>query len=517
MRFDLGAISIDEEQRALTRDGEAVPVEPLVFDAILYLIRHRDRVVTKAEMVDAIWSGRAISDATLSSCVRSARRALGDDGKTQAMIKTFHRRGFRFVGLASVAAVPAEPPPPAPADLDLTLPARPSIAVLPFATLAAHADQRLLANGLVQDITSRLARTRWLFVTARASAERFRAQADDPAAVGRALGVRYLLHGSVIRSADRFRTTVALTETDSGYEVWSQMFDRNLSDLFAVQDEICDLLVSGVESGIALQERQAASLRPIASLDAWGAYHRANDFLFDYSPGSRAEAAKLLDHAARLDPASARVTAAQSFLKWQDAFFEATGDRAGDVRQAMALGERAVGLDPLDPQAHWALGRAARLVEDMDYSVEELATAVDLNPSYANAHYSLGSGLKFQGRMEVALASVERARRISPYDPMMFSFMSLMAELNGLLGDHAAAAKWSMRAARSPNAHYNILAIAAWCHYLAGDRAAADAYLAETRRRRPDYSLAVYFRAFPFLPAERAPIEAALRALGLPE
>lgn len=535
MRIDLGAVTIDDASRELTRAGAPAHVEPQVFDLIIYLVRNRDRVVSKDELVDEIWAGRAISDATLASCVKSARRALGDDGQAQSMIRTLQRRGFRYVGPAgpdaaeeTAASTPesvaimlgggesAELAAGA-ADLDLTPPAGPSIAVLPFDALDGSAEPSVLASGLRADITTRLARTRSLFVTGRDSAARFRLKDSSPAAIGAALGVRYLLHGALMQSSDRFRLNVALTATETGYEVWAETFDRSLDDLFAVQDEICDLVVSGVEGGVALKERQAAALRPIASLDAWGAYHRATDLLFRYAPDARAEARRLLDRAAAADPGSARIAAAQSFLMWQEAFFETSGDRDGDARRALDLAEHAVALDPLDPLGRYALGRAARLIPDLDYSMEELRAAVTLNPSFAAAHYAYGSGLKFLSRAEEGIVSVERARRISPYDPMMFSFMSLLAELNGLLGEAAASVKWAKRAARSPQTHYNILAIAAWCHWRAGETDAAQVYLAEVRRRRPGYSRAMFFRAFPYRAPERGMLDALLGDMGLPK
>ncbi len=149
--------------------------------------------------------------------------------------------------------------------------------------------------------------------------------------------------------------------------------------------------------------------------------------------------------------------------------------------------------------------------------MEELKAAVTLNPSFAAAHYAYGSGLKFLSRAEEGILSVERARRISPYDPMMFSFMSLLAELNGLIGKAEASVKWAKRAARSPQTHYNILAIVAWCHWRAGEEGAAVAYLAEVLRRRPGYSRSMFFRAFPYRAPERDMLDAVLKDMGLPE
>lgn len=519
MQFDLEAVNIDTASREIRRDGKAVAVEPKVFDLIVHLVESADRVVSKDELIEKIWDGRAISDATLSSCVKAARRALGDTGRDQSIIKTYHRRGFRFVGSFRTDASAFGPSDPAPVPdtegIDLALPGRPSIAVLPFTTLDRHGEQELLAGGLLHDITVRLARTRWLFVTARASAQRFRLQDSDPATIGRALGVRYLLHGSVIRSADRFRLSVSLTETERGFEIWAETFDRVMGDIFSVQDEIGERVVSGIESEIELKERQRALLRPLASLDAWSAYHRGNDLLYRFSAEGHEQAEHFLDLAAELDPNSAPIFAGLSFLHWQRAFFETGKDREDDNARAIDHAQHAISLDPLDPQAHWMLGRTALLTGDLDQAVEELSAAVDLNPNFAKGHFSLGYGKLFRSPDADVIGDATAARRISPYDPMSFAYMCLFAEAHALAGDGAQAAIWARRAARQPNVHHHILAVAAWCLEAAGERDAALGCMAEAKRRRPDYSRAEFFRAYPYAEPNRAVVDDALRRLGI--
>lgn len=519
MQFDLETAKIDTASREIRRDGENVAVEPKVFDLIVHLVESANRVVSKDELVEKIWEGRAISDATLSSCVKAARRALGDTGRDQNIIKTYHRRGFRFVGSLRTNAAAVEPTEPAPIadteDIDLTPPGRPSIAVLPFTTLDRHGEQELLASGLLHDITVRLARTRWLFVTARASAQRFRLQDSDPATIGRALGVRYLLHGSVIRSANRFRLSVSLTETEHGFDIWAETFDRVMGDIFSVQDEVGDRVVSGIESEIELKERRRALLRPLASLDAWSAYHRGNDLLYRFSADAHEQAEHFLDLAAELDPNSAPIFAGLSFLHWQRAFFETGDDREDDVARAFDHARHAISLDPLDPQAHWMQGRCALLTGDLDQAVDELAAAVDLNPNFAKGHFSLGYGKLFHAAAADVIDNATAARRISPYDPMSFAYMCLFAEAHALKNDGEQAAIWAKRAARQPNVHHHILAVAAWCLEAAGDREAASRCLAEVKRRRPDYSRAEFFRAYPYAEPNRAQVDGALRRLGL--
>jgi TolB-like protein/Flp pilus assembly protein TadD len=515
MKLEVESYSVDLAARELRCGDAVVPVEPKVFDLLRLLIEERARVVSKDELVERLWDGRAISDAALSSCVKAARRALGDDGQRQRMIRTIARRGFRFVGpvvsgiAAAAAAAPAEFAP------DLPLPERPSIAVLPFQLVGEAEAHPVIAEGLGTDITVRLARTRWLFVTARASAAQFRTPDLDPVEIGARLGVRYLLHGKVMIDGARLRLTAVLADAVAGCEIWAERFDRDLADIFAVQDEVGDLVVAAVEAEIEAKERHRALLRPLASLDAWSAYHRARGHLFRFRAEDYDEAERLLDHAARLDPTSPRVFAGRSFVHWQRAFLELAPDRDAAVARAFAEARQSLALDPRDPQGHWVLGRAHILVGEFERAVDELRTTVELSPNFAHGQYSLAFALTYAGSSAEAIGAVERAHRLSPYDPMLFAFDAQRAILYTLGGEPERGAEWIARAVRRPNAHYQLLAIAAWCHELAGRREAARLYVETLKAARPRYARADYFRAFPFRGAPRALIEPILARLGL--
>lgn len=531
MAYKVEAYTIDTARREIARGEVTVAVEPKVFDLLLYLIENRDRVIGKRELVDQLWGGRIISEDALYSCIKAARRAIGDDGRQQRLIRTSQRVGFRFVGpvevepdgqasamsliLPGAGAEDAAAADGATFDLDLNLPRRPSVAVLPFRALSAEPEHALLADGLGNDITVRLARTRWLFVTARASAARFQAPELDAVEIGQRLGVRYLLRGTLMADDRRMRLVVSLCDTVEGRDIWAERFDRKIDDLFALQDEIGDLIVAGVEGEIEQKERRRALLQPFASLDAWSAYHRACHHLYRYLPETHEEAERYLRLAAKLDPNAARVFAALSFMHWQRAFLETVPDREAEVALALDNARHAVSLDGLDPQAHWALGRACLLEGAFEQGVEELRSAIDLNPNFANGHYSLAFGLMFAGQSEHGFDCVAKARRLSPYDPMTFAFLAQRGQMHGLTGDFEAAADWSARAVRQPNAHYHLLAMAAWWHELAGRRDGARGYLARLLAVRPGYQGEDYFRAFPFRPAQRTLLQKAMTSLGL--
>ena len=478
---------IDVAQREVRRQDACVPVEPEVLIFLLYLVENRARVA-KDELVERIWNGRAISDAALSSCVKAARRTLGDDGQQQRFIRTINRRGFRFVGPVEThdrtmpaADVQARSPKygagragedtsqadAAAYDLDLTLPAQPSVAVLPICALGDEDQQALLADGLTHDLTVRLARTRWLFVTARASAARYHASAFDPVEIGRRLGVRYLLGGS-LRAAERhLRLTIALSDTVHGGEIWADRFDCAIDDIFAVQDEIGDRIVAVVKSEIERVERQRALLEPLASLDAWSAYHRARHHLYCYTAADCDRAERYPDLAARLDPHASRVLAGLSFVHWQRAFLEIVCDRSGATRKAFDCARHSVALDP--PRSEGALGSRPRILASRGDRAGRGGTRSRGRPQseFCARAIFVAFGLAFGNDSARGFDHLAKARRLSPYDPMTYAFLAVRAALHGLHGEPQQAVEWARRALLQPNAHYHIQAVAAWCHQAA--------------------------------------------------
>jgi TolB-like protein/DNA-binding winged helix-turn-helix (wHTH) protein len=536
MNYAIGSYAIDVARREVRRSDAVVSVEPKVFDLLLHLVKNSCRVVSKDELIERIWHGRAISDAALSSCIKAARRAIGDDGRQQQLIRTIHRCGFRFVGpVLADEQKPMTIPAPAPAaspcaivelggsplamdaacDLDLALPILPSIAILPIKALGDTAQSGLIADGFTHDLTGRLSRSRSLFVTARASAARFTASSLDPAAIGERLGVRYLVDGSLVLVDRRLRLTIALTDTRRNCEIWAEHFDCTLDDIFAVQDEIGDYVAAVVGSEVERTECQRAMQVPFSSLDAWSAYHRARHHLYRYTAEDCDRAEHYFGIAAELAPHASRVFAGLSFIHWQRAFLDIVSDRQDAIAKAFDHARHSVALDPLDPQGHWALGRAFLLTEDIDASAGDLQDAVDLNPNFAIGQYSLAYLLGFGSDSASGFALLTKARRLSPYDPMTYAFLALRATLHGVHGEPEEAAAWARRAVRQPNAHYHVHAISGWCHQLAGEHEEARKCIARLREVRPGYSRADYFRVFPFCPDKRAVIDRALAELGV--
>jgi TolB-like protein len=229
--YQFGDYSLDTGSLELKRRGDLVALEPQVFRLIVCLIKNRDRVVSKDELIDMVWDRRIVSDGALNTRINSARSAVGDNGKTQAVIKTFPRRGFRFVA----DAVEVQPTTAAPGTEPLPLPDKPSIAVLAFENLSGDREQEYFADGLAEDIITGLSKFHWFFVIARNSSFTYKGSAVDVKQVARELGVQYVLEGSVRKSGNRVRITAQLIDALTGRHVWAERYDRDLEDVFAVQ------------------------------------------------------------------------------------------------------------------------------------------------------------------------------------------------------------------------------------------------------------------------------------------
>lgn len=396
---------------------------------------------------------------------------------------------------------------------------RPSLAVLPFVALGGPpegateggAERGGIADGLAHDILARLSRLRPLFVIAHGSSFRFRGARTDPCTVGRALGVRYLVTGTLRTHGGRLRVTVELADATTGGAVWGDALESRLDDLFAMQDDLTARIVTALEAEIEAAEVRRALTRPPASLDAWGAYHRGLWHMFRFTRDDNETARRYFLQALRLDPLCARAHAGLSFTHFQDAFLHHAGDRGAEADRAYRFAEQSVALDERDPTAHWVLGRAHWLLERQDDAVEELGLAVDLNPNFALGHYTIAFVQAQGGDARAAIEAADLAQRLSPLDPLLFGMLGSKALALLRLEDYAQAAAWAERAARRPNAHVHIQAIAAFCDALAGRHDAARAYARRIGEAAPGYRCGDFIAAFRTL---RPPVTDLIRRIG---
>ena len=350
LRYLFEDYAFDTERRELHRGADVVSVAPQVFDLLDYLIRNRERVVSKDDLIKAVWNGRIVSDAALTTRLNVARSAIGDSGDEQRLIKTLPRKGFRFVGQVREAREVASPnpgegaPESAPA-----LPDRPSIAVLPFENMNSDPEQEYFADGMVEEIITALSRFKWLFVIARNSSFTFKGKAVDVKEVGRRLGVRYVLEGSVRKASGKVRIAGQLIDAVTGAHIWADRFERDLTDIFALQDEVTVAVVSAIEPKLLQTEIAMAARRRPENLTAYDFYLRAMQQYYLTSREGLAEAIRLAHRALELDPRFGLVAALAGNSHTRNVVEGYAVDPQFDRKEAVRLFRLALSVDDGDP------------------------------------------------------------------------------------------------------------------------------------------------------------------------
>lgn len=375
---------------------------------------------------------------------------------------------------------------------------RPSLAVMPFHALPDRREGAgETADGLTHDIIMRLAKLRNFFVIAEGSVFALGGRRVGPEEAGRRLNIDYVASGSVRRRPGRLGVSVELIETSTVRILWTEDFDCKQDDVFSVIDDIGNRIVASIASEIEAVERNRAVLRPPDSLDAWQAYHRGLWHMYRFTQTENEAARQFFEMAVRLDPTFARAHAGLSFTHWQSAF-QHWGDRKQHATRALEIAGRGLIVDEHDPAAHWAMGRALWLSGRHDEAVGELRQSVDLSPNFALGHYTLAFVQSQSGDPAAAIKAADHSRLLSPFDPLLFGMLGSKAMAHVRLQQFDEAVVWSAKAAMQPNAHVLILAIAAFCHALAGQKAQARAYASAIRTVRPLFTVDDYLNAFQF-------------------
>lgn len=671
MRYLFGDYVLDPARREFRRGDREVHIEPQVFDLLLHLIRNHERVVSRDELLSAVWHGRVVSESTLDSRINAARRAVGDSGRRQRFIRTVARRGLRFVGsvelqpsapesLAAQAGTspagggtPAGGPPKhgaevrrdrepstvflaagpvneaaadatlseyrevvsgfigahggqvledraagitagfpdaagavrAAVDFQRELTARnapvaeagrvqfrvgidvgdgsatdgvgtaaalasaaepggicisadareqldraaglpiielrrrdapdaaefiwaytvssraptavgtdnadrdkPAVAVLPFQNMSGDREQEYFSDGITEDILTALSRYRSLLVIARTSTFTFKGHGADVRRVGADLGADYVVEGSVRRIGPRVRITVQLVETGDGRHIWAERYDRNLADIFEVQDEITATIAARIEPEVSTVERLRAERKPPQSLRAWDVFHLGMNRFYKATKGDNLEAQRLLQRATELDPQLAQAYAWLSYsIILSMVYFDAEPD---DTRlaEALAMARQGVQLDDRDALIRFMYGRALLARRSYADALAEMRTAVELNPGLAVAYCGLADSLAYDGRFREAFPYFQKAIDIGPYDPQRWAFYAYRSLAHLFAGELEQTVEWAQKATRIPNCHYWPFAhrVAALGHLR--DREALQTAVAELLARKPDFS-----------------------------
>ena len=535
MGLAFGEYVLDAERRELRHGDDQVAVEPQVFDVLLYLVQNRDRVVTKDDLIAAVWNGRIISEATLTSRINAARKAVGDSGEQQILIKTYPRRGFRFIaGLHHEGAAAGKqrsldlPAASKSGSLDgdadrgdsnagLNWGGRPSIAVLPFKNLSGDPEQEYFSDGITEDIIAALSKYRSLVVIARNPTFAFK-EAGDVREAGLTLGADYLVEGSVRKLGQRLRIAAQLVETDGGRQLWSERYDRDLEDLFALQDEITTTIAARVEPEIGAADRQRAERKAVPALHAWDFFRLGTKHFYKSTAADNLEAQRLLRRAIELDP---NLAEAYGYLCYAIVlsmiYFDAEPNEK-QLDEAVAVGRKSIELEDKDGLLRFMYGRALLARKAYGDALAELEAAVELNPSLAVTYCGLGDSLAYEGRISEAIPYFQKAIDLSPHDPLRWAFYSYRALAHIFARQFEQANEWAQRATRVPNAHYWAFAHRVSALGYLDKRDERDVALSELLQRKPDFSCSFARRRLFYL-KDRGQLELyleGLRRAGIP-
>jgi TolB-like protein len=522
MPFLFEDCAVDADRREIRRGTGIVSAGPQVFDLLVYLIRNRHRVVSKDDLLEALWGGRIVSESTLASHINAVRKAIGDSGDNQRLIRTVPRKGFRFIGevreenavAASVAAVPST----SGATGDLTLPDRPSIAVLPFTNMSGDPARDYFADGMTEDIITELSRIRWVLVIARTSTFTYKGRVVDVKQVSRDLGVRYVLEGGVQQAGYRVRITAQLIDASTGAHLWADRFDGSLEDVFDLQDRVTASVVGAIAPKLVQAEVERAKRKPTENLNAYDYFLRGMASFHRYTKEANSEALRLFHGAIELDSDFA---SPYGMAAWCYSFRKANRwmiDYPQEIAEGIRLARHAIELGRDDAVALCSAGwTLSLLAKDPDAGVVFIDRARTLNPNLASAWYCSGWVRVHLGDRDTAIAHFAQATRLSPLDQLM-SMQTGTAFALFHEGRINEAASWAERALREKPTWLPALRIAAASNALADRLDNAHEAMARLRELDPAFRISNVKDLASFArPEDLTRLEEGLRKAGLPE
>lgn len=412
MTYSIGDHQLDPLRREL-RSGHALRrLEPQVFDTLLFLIENRHRVVSRDELIAAVWNGRCVTDASVDSRISAARKAIGDDGRSQRAIRTVSRRGFHFVAEVEVMDGGMG---------DMAFASdKACVAVLPFRNLGRDCELGHFIEGMVGDLTADLSRFPSLRVVSRSVSARYGQEPIDLRRMSRELGVQYAVEGSVEETGERLRLTVQLAEASSGTQLWAQRFDIDSVDLTGARDEIRMIIVGSLagEGGpLTRAEQQRAMRKSSDELTAHDLLWRAEGEFWKFDKAANRRARTLLERSLALDPGNVGAHALLAWVHWSDVQRFTPECRETSLDLAHQEARTCVALDPADYRGHWVLGAVLRLRGEPDAAMAAYERAFDLNQSDPDLLAESAEFLSSSGRADQAVAQVQRAITFNRFHP----------------------------------------------------------------------------------------------------
>lgn len=514
MRYLFDEYALDPDRRELLCGSTPVAVEPQVFDLLLYLIQQRERVVSRDDLLAAVWAGRIVSESALSTRINAARAVLGDNGEAQRFIKTLPRKGVRFIGAVLEDRGPAEP---SPINASSSISEKPSIAVLPFANLSGEPEQEYFIDGIVEDITTALARNRTLLVIARNSSFTYKGEHVHMKQVANELGVRYVLEGSVRKSGSTVRVTGQLIEAATGHHLWADRFDGGMADIFILQDQIVTRVVGAIAPQLEKAEIDRVKHRTTGNLAAYDLYLHGLDSWNRWTREGNAKALQLFYAAIEKDCdfSTAYGLALSCHLLARAAGWAFDPDE----KEIYRLVERSSQIGIEDPVALcWSAHAQAYFFRDVERALFLVDRALELDVNLTTAWQRSGWIRAYAGDSEGSIESLQKAMRLNPLDPRVFLTQSAMAFAHFIAGRDDDAADWATKALRVKPAWLPALRVAIVSNAMRGNLEEVRRALELYSRIDPHVTQARIAQCYPLSRhVDRQRLMLAMRKAGVPE
>jgi TolB-like protein len=419
MRYQSENFILDTDDYSLTRNGVNHPIEPQVFDLLVYLIENKNRVVTREELLDQLWNGRIVSDSAINARLKEARKAIGDTGKQQRVIKTLHRRGYQFIADVVVTSNDSQENKPS-TSKQASKSGKPSIAVLRFNNLTNDPEQAYFSDGMTTNICSRLARIRSLQVKSGIEYDLAETTLAD---VALELEVKYVLSGSVQREAERVRVFVELTEGSSGDIRWSERFDRRGEDVIDIQDDIAQAITGTLWSNrgtIREAERDKLAKKPASDFSAFDYILKGISYKEQYRAESLVQAHACFDKAIELDPDSAEAHGWKGWVYLLERWLDNACDSDASLNKALVEAKKSIAIDAYSETGHWTLAEVYVELGDYRRGFSELEKALEINPNNPDLMVSKGSTLCTAGQIDEGLKLIQQGIKFNKHYPQWY-------------------------------------------------------------------------------------------------
>jgi len=521
IHHEFGPFRLDSGAEILYRGTEPVAVGQRAVALLRVLVERAGTPVAKEALIEAAWPGLAVEESNLTVQIAALRRVFSQEAGGERWIETLPRRGYRFVGPVETADAEAGRAENESADASpaLPLPDRPSISVLPFENLSGDPEQEYFADGIVEEIITALSRFRHLVVMARNSSFTYKGRSVDVKQIGRELGVRYVLEGSVRKATNRVRISGQLVDASTGAHLWADRFDGELEDIFELQDKVTESVVGAIAPKLEQAEIQRAKRKPTGSLDAYDFYLRGMASVHKATREANKQALQSFYRAIELDPEFAPAYGMAAWCYSWRKLNRWVEDREAEIVETERLARLGAELSNDDAVALAMCGHAlAYVVGDVENGNVLTDRALVMNPNFAPAWLLSGWVRVYLGEPEVAIERMERANRLSPFDPFLFVTSSFISFCHLICGRYDEASSWAERGLREhPNWAIAARVVAA-SYALAGQTRQAQEAMTRLRRLDPELRISQLKELMPVRrPEDLSTYEEGLRKAGLPE